>query len=177
MMGESLGGGVAVDLAAADGARGLILENTFSSLPDVAARHFPWLPVHLLMRTRLNSAEKIPNYHGPLLQVHGDRDQIIPFAIGKKLFDAANEPKQFVVVPGGDHNDPSTPAYLKALDEFIGKLPYARSRDNANRLDRREVVLVLFSSFEDDFEIRILTLSTGLPVAPEAPNPHPGDAV
>ena len=123
MMGESLGGGVAVDLAAADGARGLILESTFSSLPDVAATHFPWLPVHLLMRARLNSAEKIPNYHGPLLQVHGDRDQIIPFAIGKKLFEAANEPKQFVVVPGGDHNDPSTPAYLKALDEFIGKLP------------------------------------------------------
>jgi uncharacterized protein len=123
MMGESLGGGVAVDLAAADGARGLILENTFSSLPDVAATHFPWLPVHLLMRARLNSAAKIPNYHGPLLQVHGDRDQIIPFAIGKKLFDAANEPKQFVVIPGGDHNDPRTPAFLNALEAFIGKLP------------------------------------------------------
>jgi uncharacterized protein len=123
MMGESLGGGVAVDLAAADGARGLILENTFSSLPDVAAAHYPWLPVHFLMRAQLNSAAKIPNYHGPLLQVHGDHDQVIPFALGKKLFDAANEPKQFIVIPNGDHNDPRTPAFLKAMDAFIDKLP------------------------------------------------------
>lgn len=123
MMGESLGGGVAVDLAAADGARGLVLENTFSSLPDVAAAHFPWLPVRLLMRAQLNSAAKIPNYHGPLLQVHGDRDQIVPFVSGKKLFAAANEPKQFVVVPGGDHNDPRMPAFLQALDDFLGRLP------------------------------------------------------
>jgi hypothetical protein len=123
MMGESLGGGVAVDLAATDGARGLILENTFSSLPDAAATHYPWLPVHWLMRAQLNSAKKIPNYHGPLLQVHGDSDQIVPFAIGKKLFDAANEPKQLVVIPGGGHNDPQTPEFLRAMDEFIGKLP------------------------------------------------------
>jgi uncharacterized protein len=123
MMGESLGGGVAIDLAAADGARGLILENTFSSLPEVGATHFPWLPVRLLMRAQLNSAAKIPDYHGPLLQSHGDRDQIVPFALGKKLFDAANEPKQFLVIPGGDHNDPQTPAFLQAMDEFIGKLP------------------------------------------------------
>jgi hypothetical protein len=123
LMGESLGGGVAVDLAAADGARGLILENTFTSLPEVAAIHYPWLPVRLLMRSQLNSFAKIPNYHGPLLQAHGDRDRIIPFALGKKLFDAANEPKKLVVNAGGDHNDARTPAFLKALDEFIATLP------------------------------------------------------
>ena len=78
-MGESLGGGVMVDLAAKDGARALVLENTFTSLPDVAAFHYPWLPVQLLMRTRLDSAAKIGDYHGPLLQIHGDADTIIPF--------------------------------------------------------------------------------------------------
>ncbi len=123
LMGESLGGAVAVDLAAADGARGLVLENTFSSLPDVAAAHFPWLPVHMLMRTRLDSAAKIGNYHGPLLQAHGDRDQIVPYASGQRLFAAANEPKQFVTIPGGDHNDPRTPQFYQALDEFFKTLP------------------------------------------------------
>src|SRR5690606_21254788 len=68
LMGESLGGGVMVDLAASDGARALILENTFTSLPDVAAFHYPWLPVRTLMRTRFDSLSKIGNYHGPLLQ-------------------------------------------------------------------------------------------------------------
>jgi fermentation-respiration switch protein FrsA (DUF1100 family) len=121
-MGESLGGGVAVDLAAADGARGLVLLNTFSSLPDAAAAHYPWLPVRLLMRTRLDSVAKIANYHGPLLQAHGDADTIVPFASGRKLFDAANEPKEFVVVAGGDHNDEVSRQFYEALDRFLGRL-------------------------------------------------------
>ncbi len=123
LMGESLGGGVMVDLAGRDGARGLILENTFTSLPDVAAYHYPWIPVRLLMRNRLDSLAKIRSYHGPLVQCHGDADQIIPFAIGRKLFDAANQPKRFVHLPGHDHNDELPPEYMAALDEFIGGLP------------------------------------------------------
>jgi uncharacterized protein len=123
LVGHSLGGGVAVDLAAKDGARGLILEGTFTSLPDAAACHLPLLPVRHLMRTRLDSAAKIPNYHGPLLQTHGDADRIVPYALGRKLFDAANEPKTFVSVPGGGHNDPPSREYLVALDRFLGSLP------------------------------------------------------
>ncbi len=123
LMGESLGGGVMVDLAAHDGARGLVLENTFSSLPDVGAYHYPWFPVKLLMRTRFDSVGKISNYHGPLLQVHGDADRIVPFSLAERLFKAANEPKQFVIVPDGDHNDPRTPVFFKALDQFIERLP------------------------------------------------------
>src|SRR5262249_47342916 len=83
---------VAVDLAARDGARGLVLTSTFTSLPDVAANHFPLLPVHALMRTRLDSVSKIRDYHGPLLQAHGDADRVVPYALGRKLFEAANEP-------------------------------------------------------------------------------------
>jgi len=123
LMGESLGGAVMVDLAAKDGARALILENTFSSLPEVASFHYPWLPAKTLMRTRFNSLAKIGDFHGPLIQIHGDADTIVPFQLAKRLFDAANEPKQLVVITGGDHNDPRTTAFVKALDQFIARLP------------------------------------------------------
>jgi fermentation-respiration switch protein FrsA (DUF1100 family) len=123
LFGESLGGGVMVDLAAADGARALVLENTFSSLPDVAAFHYPWLPVKLLMRTQLDSASKIARYRGPVLQFHGDADTIIPLAIGERLFDAAGQPKQLVIIPGADHNDPRSPEFFTALDAFLAGLP------------------------------------------------------
>lgn len=123
LMGESLGGGVMVDLAARDGARGLVLENTFTSLPDVAAYHYRWLPVKRLMRTRLDSLAKIKDYRGPLLQAHGDADRIIPYAIGRRLFEAANEPKQFVTVPGGDHNDGRSRQFYEALDRWLDELP------------------------------------------------------
>ncbi|HEY1601418.1 MAG TPA: alpha/beta hydrolase [Pirellulales bacterium] len=123
LMGESIGGAVMVDLAAVDGARGLILENTFASLPDVAAHHFRWLPVRMLLRTKLDSAAKIGRYRGPLLQCHGDADMIVPFEQGLRLHDAAQSPKRLVVVAGGDHNDPRRPEWLAALDEFFDELP------------------------------------------------------
>jgi len=123
LMAESLGGGVMVDLAAHDGARGLVLENTFTSLPDVAAAAMPWLPVKLLMRTRLNSVGKIGQYHGPLLQFHGTRDSIVPFELGQRLFAAANEPKKFVPISGRDHNDPRTETFYLELQQFLTNLP------------------------------------------------------
>ena len=122
LFGRSIGGGVVVDLAT-DGARGLVLESTFTSLPDVAAYHYPWLPVRLLMRNRFDSLGKIARYHGPLLASHGDADTTIPFALGRRLFDAANPPKQFYTIVGGDHNDMPPPEYYNLLDRFIGNLP------------------------------------------------------
>ena len=121
LMGRSLGGAVAVDLAA-DGARGLVLESTFTSMPEVGHAALPWLPVRTLMRTQFNSLAKIGKYHGPLLQSHGTADRLIPYAMGRQLFAAANEPKQFIAIPGGDHNDPQTDAYYAALDEFFARL-------------------------------------------------------
>lgn len=123
LVGRSLGGGVAVDLAAKDGARGLILESTFTSLPDAAAGQFPLLPYRSVMHSRLDSLSKIPNYHGPLLQLHGDADRLVAYDVGRKLFTAANEPKQFVTVPGGGHSLSLSPRYLDALDQFLGSLP------------------------------------------------------
>jgi fermentation-respiration switch protein FrsA (DUF1100 family) len=122
LMGESLGGAVAAALAAEAPARGLILENTFSSAPEVAAFHYPWLPVKL-MRTKFDSAAAITKYHGPLLQAHGDADTIVPIGLGRKLFDAANEPKRLLTISGGDHNDPRTMEFYHALGQFIEGLP------------------------------------------------------
>ncbi len=128
LLGESLGGGVAVQLASEAPARGLVLDNTFSSVPEVAAFHYPWLPVKQMMRTRLDSAAVVGKYHGPLLQIHGDADTIVPIKFGRRLFDAANEPKQFIVIPGGDHNDPRTPRFFEAVDRFLDTLPPTRAK-------------------------------------------------
>jgi fermentation-respiration switch protein FrsA (DUF1100 family) len=123
MMGESLGGGVAVALAAADGARALVLQKTFTSLPDVAAYHFPWLPVRWLMRNRLDSLSKIGNYRGPLLMCHGRPDTIVPYELGRRLFEAANEPKHWIGLPGHNHNDPLPSTYFEQLKQFLAGLP------------------------------------------------------
>lgn len=122
LLGRSLGGAVMVDLAAREGARALVLESTFTTLPDVAAVHYPWAPVRLLLRTRFNSLEKIGRYRGPLLQSHGDQDEVIPYELGRRLFEAAVGPKQFVTIEGGEHNGPPDGRYLSTLDAFLGSL-------------------------------------------------------
>ena len=121
LMGESLGGAIAVQLAAESAPRALILQSTFSSLRDVADIHYPRLS-WMVSRNKLNSFAKIVDYRGPLLQSHGDADDTIPFASGKKLFEAANEPKQFFVVPNAGHNNWLTQAYLDELEQFLSNL-------------------------------------------------------
>ncbi len=122
LWGESMGGAVAVDLAL-DGARALILENTFTTMPDVAHWHYPWLPARTLMRNRYNSLAKIVRYRGPLLQFHGDADTIVPYAFGQQLFAAANEPKRFVTNARANHNDPRRADVIATIGEFLNTLP------------------------------------------------------
>jgi len=122
LMGRSLGGAVMVQLAAGAAPRGLVLESTFSSFRDVAKVHFPFLAWAVPAR-KLNSVEAINGCHCPLLQSHGDADRTVPFALGRKLFQAAHEPKQWVTIPGGNHNSPQTRAYYVKLDQFLASLP------------------------------------------------------
>lgn len=118
LMGESLGGAIVVQLAVDSPPRGLILQSTFSSLRDVADVHYPQLS-WLVSRKVLDSVTLIQRYRGPLLQSHGSLDGTIPYTLGKKLFQAANEPKQFVTIEDAYHNNWLTGAYLKELDAFI----------------------------------------------------------
>jgi uncharacterized protein len=122
-MGRSLGGGVAVDLAARNGSRGLIVQNSFTTLPDAAACHYPWAPVRWLMKNRYDSLSKISRYSGPLLVSHGTADTLVPCNLGRKLFDAAPGPKEFIELADGNHNDEESAEYYLALDRFLDRLP------------------------------------------------------
>jgi|694.fasta_scaffold02310_21 fermentation-respiration switch protein FrsA (DUF1100 family) len=122
LMGESLGGAMVIQLASQSSPKALILQSTFPSLREVAAVHFPNL-AWMVSRRKLVSADAITKYQGPLLISHGQEDRTIPHALGKKLFDNANEPKQWVSIPGADHNNWLTEDYLKRLDQFLQKLP------------------------------------------------------
>lgn len=126
LMGQSLGGAVAIDLAL-DGARGLILASTFSSFPDVAQSHVS-LPVKSLTTLQFQSLEKIQNYSGPVLISHGDADEIVPFEQGQALYEVIPGPAAFVRIPGGRHNDPLPREYWDALDAFLAELPRTPAR-------------------------------------------------
>ena len=124
LYGRSLGGAVSVGLAAQFPVRGMVLERTFAELVETAAFHFPWLPVRKIMRNRFPSIERIAAYKGPLLQSHGTDDEVVPFAMGKQLFDAATTSlKRFFTVEGGRHNTPQPDEYYDALVEFLDALP------------------------------------------------------
>jgi len=130
LYGQSLGGGVMVDLAARDGARALVLESTFTSLPDVASKQVPWLPVGWLMTNRYDSLAKIARYHGPLLQAHGDADRLIAIDDARDLYEAApTNRKRFVTIPGAGHNWAPTRQYVEELDRFLGEVTVARTAD------------------------------------------------
>lgn len=116
LFGESLGGGVAVRLAAdrcdrGERPGGLILRATFPSLVAVAGWHYPWLPVQWAMQERYPSVERIPRVTCPVLHFHGTRDSIVPEKMGRQLFAAApaqstnGVEKRYVDLPGVDHND------------------------------------------------------------------------
>ena len=122
LIGRSLGGGVVVDLAQ-DGCRALVVESSFTSLPDVAARIFPFLPVRWVMRTRFDSLRKIAAYEGPLFVSHGDADELVPHAMGRALFESAPaKKKQFFNIADGGHNDPQPPSYFRELGGFLDSI-------------------------------------------------------
>lgn len=125
LWGTSLGGAVAVEVATHRKVAGLILESTFTSAKDVARVVYPFLPVQFFMRTKFNSIEKIKALSVPVLVIHGSHDTIIPPGLGRKLYNAANEPKEFYEIPGADHNDTffvGGEDYYHRIDRFVAKV-------------------------------------------------------
>jgi fermentation-respiration switch protein FrsA (DUF1100 family) len=120
--GESLGAAVAVGLAVDTAPAGLILRSPFTSLPDVGAMHYPWLPVRWLLMDRYPSIDRIASVHVPVMVVAGDRDDIVPESLSRRLFDAADEPKRYVMVPGAGHNDPALVDGPQMIGEIQGFL-------------------------------------------------------
>ena len=124
IFGHSLGGPIAISLAAdVPDERGTIVEGTFTSIADVVSTsQWGWLPVSLLITQRFEAVRKVGQIGSPLLVVHGEEDQLIQPALGRRLFDAAAEPKLFVLVPGGSHhntNQVGQPMYRQALAQLM----------------------------------------------------------
>jgi fermentation-respiration switch protein FrsA (DUF1100 family) len=110
---------VATDLASRRAHGALILVKTFTSMPDVGQGLYPWLPVRWLMRNRFDSLTKIRRCKRPVFIAHGTADGLIPFAQGQRLYAAANEPKQFLAMPGVDHNEDWGSGFFPALRKFL----------------------------------------------------------
>jgi fermentation-respiration switch protein FrsA (DUF1100 family) len=101
--GESLGSGVAVRLATERKLAGVILDAPYTSIVDVARTSYWWVPVSLLLEDQFRSLDRIARIGAPLLVLHGDRDAIVPFALGEQLYAAAPNPKRFVRIANGSH--------------------------------------------------------------------------
>lgn len=136
ILGESLGGGVGVQLAAIQCRKdqapaGLILSATFSSMVETASRKFPWLPVNLMLQDRYRSDRHIPEVNCPLLQFHGADDTLVPLSLGRKLHElapaksASGIPRSMIVFPQTEHNNVlrlNADAMRKQIEDFLRRL-------------------------------------------------------
>ena len=103
LYGESLGTGVATELGQNNSFSGIVLESPFTSIADAAKIYYPYLPVNLLLKDRYDTIKKIKNIKIPVLIMHGKKDNIVPFFMGEKLYQMANEPKYKYFSEEDDH--------------------------------------------------------------------------
>lgn len=115
--GESLGGAVSIHLASTRACAGVAVVSTFTSMRDVARHHFG--PLSLVVGNRFDALSRIRGLSVPIFIAHGDRDEIVPFELGERLFAAANPPKRFFRARGANHNDVfASPGLIDAIAEF-----------------------------------------------------------
>src|SRR4029453_9821374 len=119
--GWSLGSAAAVDLAATADEAAVVLEGAPASVAAVGALQYPFIPVRLIMRNRFESIRKVDRIHAPTLFLHSPEDAIIPYAEGRRLFDAAKPPKRFVDVRGGhiEATEVDTAVFFGAIRSFL----------------------------------------------------------
>jgi fermentation-respiration switch protein FrsA (DUF1100 family) len=142
--GHSLGGAVAVELAGKHPEAGaLITESTFTSVADEAdgSSLYTLLPIRLILTERFDSASKIASIHLPKLIIHGLADTMIPPRMAQRLYDAAPDPKQLALIPGGHHDDSAVvngPAYFAALHTFLRRYHFEPATADAGGTAREQ---------------------------------------
>ncbi len=101
LYGESLGTGVAIQVALEKKVQGVILDSPYTSILELASEYYPWLPVSLLLEDRYESIRYIRDVHVPIFILHGQADEVVPVDMGRRLYAAANQPKEIRTIPGG----------------------------------------------------------------------------
>ena len=123
LFGRSVGCAVAAEAATKIEAQAVILESPFTSARAMARKVYPFLPgIGLLVAGKLDTLSRIGRVHAPIMVIHGDADEIVPFEMGRELFEAANHPKRFYAIGGAGHNDTylvGGEPYLEALVSFV----------------------------------------------------------
>ena len=121
LYGESLGSGVAIEMGKRNNFNSIILESPFTSIENSAKIYYPYLPVRLLLKDRYDSISKIKTIKAPILIMHGMKDDVVPFSMGKELFEKANKPKHSYFTPDDDHMMEFNSSLLKVIKIFIKK--------------------------------------------------------
>ena len=122
LYGESLGTGVVVEIAQNNNFSGIILESPFTSMIDAAKNKYPFFPIRFLLKDKYESDKKIKNIKSPILIMHGEVDEIVPFWMGKKMYDIANEPKYSYFSKYDNHMMEYDKNLLAAIENFISSL-------------------------------------------------------
>ena len=130
LYGESLGTGVAIQVAREKMVAGVILDSPYTSILELASQYYPWLPVSLLLEDRYESIRYIRDVHVPIFILHGEADDVVPVEMGRRLFAAANEPKELKTIPGGGHVIHDGPT-SEIVNRWIDRL-------RAGRLQKRD---------------------------------------
>jgi uncharacterized protein len=120
LWGESLGSAVAVALAAEKPVARIVLEASFTSIADVAAQIYWFLPARLLIKDPFRSDLRVGKVKAPVLVLHGERDEVVPIAFGERLYALIDAPKEFVRFPTAGHNDLGAHGALDAARRFLG---------------------------------------------------------
>lgn len=120
IVGRSLGGGVASELAKQKNPAMLILESTFTSMPDISKEHYPFMPTHLIVKHKYDSISKLSEISCPIVVIHSLDDEVIPYTHGRLLYEKANEPKSFIKLRGGHGN-----GFMLSKDSYISGLRHA----------------------------------------------------
>ena len=121
VVGQSIGGAMATELASRHECRMLVTAGTFTSFPDMAAHRCPWIPGRYLVRLQFDNLGKVAKLRTPVFVTHGTADRTVPFSQAERLYESANEPKRFYPMPGHPHAHPHTKAFYDAVREFLAE--------------------------------------------------------